>query len=192
MENEISEKYNKRKTNPGRRSQTSKANAEKARQKRLTQLQEQRMFEDYVKHKAQEMMKVKQSVEDPDALYQEYINEKTQPKNKSKNTKPKYPPIEEDEEETESETETSEDEVIYVAPAPRNKKNNKERTTSVSNVDTTNTRELEELKKELEELKKLKDTVKDKPREMNTQMKDEKPNKKNDYLESLRFKILDF
>jgi len=188
MENEIPETYNKRKTNPGRRSQTSKANAEKAREKRLNQLREQRMFEEYVKQKAQEMMKVKQSVEDPDALYQEYINEKAQPKTKAKNTKPKYPPIEEDEEETESETETSEDEVIYVAPAPRNKKNNKERTASASNVGTPNARELEELKKELEELKKLKE----KPCETNTQVKDEKPNKKNDYLESLRFKILDF
>jgi len=165
-ENEIPETYNKRRTtNPGRRSQTSKANAEKARQKRLNQLREQRMFEDYVKQKAQEMMKVKQSVEDPDALYQEYINEKTQPKTKAKNTKPKYPPIEEDEEESESETETSEDEVIYVAPEPRKSKTRKEPQPEGAlgtRKEDTSQKEIEELKRELEELKKTKESPKNK------------------------------
>jgi len=182
------EMYNKRKTNPGRRSQTSKANAEKARQKRLSQLQEQRMFEDYVKHKAQEMMKVKNSVEDPEALYQEYINERAQPKSKP-NPKPKYPPIEEDDEDSESESETSEEEVIYVAPAPRNKvkktqiNNSKEKEQKpISNEGNLYTKELEELKKQFEELKKVKETP----------QKEEKSNKKNDYLDNLRFKILDF
>jgi len=161
MDIEISptETYNKRKTNPGRRSQTSKANAEKARQTRLKNYQEKKMIEEYIRQQAENVMNTKKKMQNPEEILREINTRK--------------PPPEEFEEEPENseDSEDSEEEIIYVAPTPRKER----RKDSPKPEEDLTKKELEALKKELAEMKKNKESTKIEEREPQK----ESPNKKN-------------
>lgn len=142
MNSEPVPKY--KKSSPGKRSETSKANAAKAREAKLAKLREKQMFENFVAQKTKEVLEKKNSLDPRELIdnFQKKASIDDFPKKNPKKYAPKIPMEYEDDDSSES----SDEEVIYVAPAPR-----KTKTQSVKNND-----EFENIKKELEELKKTK------------------------------------
>jgi len=148
-----------KKAPPGRRSETSKTNAAKAREAKLAQLREKQMLENYVAQKTREILQTKKSMNPRDLLesYQREIPQSVLkhhglaggplpegikhglPQAAHKKNKMRY------EDYDESEDSESDDEVIYVAPASRKPKEKK-----------VNNDEIETLRKELQELKNRK------------------------------------
>ena len=139
MNSEPVPKY--KKSAPGKRSETSKENAAKAREAKLAKLREKQMFENFVAKKTREVLEKKNSLDPRELIddFQKKASIEDFPKKTPKKHFPKIPIEYEDDESTES----SDEEVIYVAPAPRKSK-------------PKNNDELENIKRELEDLKKLK------------------------------------
>ena len=151
-----------KKSAPGRRSETSKANAAKARETKLAQLREKQMFENYVAQKTKQMLDTKKQMNPRDLLESYQSHEISTPRGSQKIPPTKVKKLasmqvnEEDYDEDYSDSE-SEDEVIYVAQAPRIKQTGKG-TNPGGKGANPQSGEIEELKKQLEELK-MKPTV---------------------------------
>lgn len=129
-ENEImnTESTPKRKTIPGKRAETSKKNAEIARQMRLEHLKKKKMLENYISKKAEEVMLSKRNG------------------NLAVKEKPVKQRVIREESETDSD---SSEEVIYVAPAPKRAIKKNDNDDEILKLK----KELEELKSSKKEIK---------------------------------------
>ena len=125
------------KKTPGVKSETSRINAEKARKKRMEELQKKKLIEEFIRKKTEDVLKKNKSVPVNDMVNNKKINDKNY-----------YDKAELDKYDDSDDSDSSND-VIYVAPVrTKNKKK------------VNQNEEIETLKKELEELRRVQPAVK--------------------------------